>query len=87
MYNSSDADVRRNQCLGYFIAFTDFRNLILVDNLVTFSEEHPNLRFCWSYRFNNAFGVAEGNYLGENPEEIPLSETEAYTMQCILDGW
>jgi len=87
MYKSSDADVRRNQFLGYFLAFTDFENAILVDNLVTFSEEHPNLRFCWSYRFNNVTGSASGNFLGENLEEIPLSETDPYTLQCVVDGW
>ena len=87
MYNSTGADVRRNQCLGYFIAFTDFDNLILNDNLVTYSEEHTNLRYCWSYRFNNAKGTASGNYLGDNLEEITLSKTEPYTLQCVLDGW
>jgi len=87
MYKSADADVRRNQCLGYFIAFTDFENLVLIDNLVTYSEAHPNLRYCWSYRFNNVLGTASGNYLGDNLEEIPLSETEPYTLQCVLDGW
>ena len=87
MYKSSDADVRRNQFLGYFLAFSDFDNVILVDNLVTYSEEHTNLRYCWSYRFKNARGFASGNYLGDDLEALPLSETEPYTMQCVLDGW
>lgn len=87
MYKSSDADVRRNKFLGYFLAFSDFENAILIDNLVTYSEKHPKLRFCWSYRFNNVTGSASGNYLGDNPEEIPLSETKPYTLQCVLDGW
>lgn len=87
MYKSSDADVRRNKFYGYFMAFTDFENVVLVDNLVTYSEEHTNLRFCWSYRFNNATGSASGNYLGENLEKIPLSATEPYTLQCVVDGW
>ncbi|MDO5968248.1 right-handed parallel beta-helix repeat-containing protein [Flavivirga aquimarina] len=87
MYKSSDADVRRNQFLGYFLAFGDFENAILIDNLVTYSEEHTNLRYCWSYRFNNVTGTASGNYLGDDLEEIPLSETEPHTLQCVLDGW
>ena len=87
MYKSADADVRRNKFYGYFAAFTDFENLTLIDNLVTYSEAHPNLRFCWSYRFNNAKGTASGNYLGDDLEEIPLSETEPYSLQCVIDGW
>lgn len=87
MYESSGADVRRNQFLGYFCAFTDFDNLILIDNLVTYSEEHTNLRFCWSYRFSSAKGFASGNYLGDDLHDIPLSENEAHTLQCVLDGW
>lgn len=87
MYKSSGADVRRNKFLGYFAAFTDFENLLLMDNLVTYSEDHPQLRYCWSYRFNNAKGFASGNYLGDNLEEIPLSETKSYTLQCVVDGW
>ncbi|WP_324027200.1 right-handed parallel beta-helix repeat-containing protein [Maribacter sp. BPC-D8] len=87
MYKSSDADVRRNQFLGYFLAFSDFENVILVDNLVTYSETETNLRYCWSYRFKNATGYASGNYLGEELEELPLSETEPYTLQCVVDGW
>ena len=87
MYDSSDADVRRNKFLGYFVAFSDFENVILVDNLVTYSEAHPSLRFCWSYRFKNATGFASGNYLGETLQELPLSETTPYTMQCVIDGW
>lgn len=87
MYKSSGADVRRNKCLGYFISFSDFSKLILTDNLVTYSEAHPNLRYCWSYRFKNVTGVASGNYLGEQPEEIPLSENKPYTLQCVVDGW
>ncbi|MBM1107174.1 right-handed parallel beta-helix repeat-containing protein [Aurantibacter crassamenti] len=87
MYKSSDADVRRNKFLGYFVAFSDFENVTLMDNLVTYSEEHTNLRYCWSYRFKNATGFASGNYLGESLEELPLSETEPHTLQCVLDGW
>ncbi len=87
MYKSADADVRNNKFLGYFVSFSEFDNVILKDNLVTFSEEHPNLRFCWSYRFNDVKGVASGNFLGDQPEEIPLSETTPYTLQCVLDGW
>ncbi len=87
MYDSSDADVRRNKFLGYFLAFSDFENAILIDNLVTYSEKHTNLRFCWSYRFKNVTGSASGNYLGDNLEEIPLSETKPHTLQCVLDGW
>ncbi len=87
MYDSSDADVRRNELYGYFMSFTDFKNAVLVDNLVTYSEDHPNLRFCWSYRFNNVTGFASGNYIEDMLEEIPLSETEPYSLQCVLDGW
>ena len=87
MYKSSDADVRRNKFLGYFAQFSEFDDLILVDNLVTFSEEHPNLRFCWSYRFEDATGFAENNFLGEDLQDLPLSETEPYSLQCVLDGW
>ncbi len=87
MYKSSDADVRRNKFYGYFVAFSEFENVILVDNLVTYSEDHPNLRFCWSYRFNEVTGFASGNYLGDAPEELPLSESKPYTLQCVLDGW
>ena len=87
MYDSSDADVRRNQFLGYFMAFSDFENVILEDNLVTYSEAHPSLRYCWSYRFKNVTGFASGNYLGDELQDLPLSETTPYTMQCVLDGW
>jgi len=87
MYKSSDADVRRNKFLGYFLSFSEFQNAILVDNLVTYSEEHPNLRFCWSYRFNDVTGFASGNFLGEEPEEIPLSDVAPYSLQCVIDGW
>jgi len=87
MYKSSDADVRRNRFLGYFMAFSDFEDLTLIDNLVTYSEAHPRLRYCWSYRFKNATGFASGNKLGENPEDLPLSATEPHTLQCVLDGW
>ncbi len=87
MYKSSDADVRRNKFLGYFMAFGDFENAIIIDNVVTYSEAHPNLRFCWSYRFKNVTGFASGNYLGDVLEELPLSETTPYTMQCVVDGW
>ncbi|SEL21945.1 parallel beta-helix repeat (two copies) [Aquimarina amphilecti] len=87
MYKSSQADVRRNKFLGYFLAFSDFENAILIDNLVTYSEAHPNLRFCWSYRFENVTGVAEGNYLEDTLEEIPLSDIEPYSLQCVIDGW
>ncbi|AUP77364.1 right-handed parallel beta-helix repeat-containing protein [Flavivirga eckloniae] len=87
MYKSSDADVRRNKFLGYFMAFSKFDNVILIDNLVTYSEEHPKLRYCWSYRFNDVTGFASGNYLGETLEDIPLSETTPHTLQCVLDGW
>ncbi len=87
MYKSSQADVRRNQFLGYFVAFSEFINVILIDNLVTYSEDHPNLRYCWSYRFNDVTGFASGNRLGDDLEEIPLSKTEPYTLQCVLDGW
>ncbi len=87
MYKSADADVRNNKFLGYFVSFSEFENVILKDNLVTFSEEHPNLRFCWSYRFNDVKGIASGNFLGDQLEEIPLSETTPHTLQCVLDGW
>jgi len=87
MYKSSDADVRRNQFLGYFMAFNEFDDAILIDNRVTYSEDHPKLRYCWSYRFNNVTGFASGNYLGDNLEEIPLSQTDPYSMQCVIDGW
>ncbi|WP_372755030.1 right-handed parallel beta-helix repeat-containing protein [Mariniflexile sp.] len=87
MYDSSDADVRRNQFLGYFMAFSDFDNLVLIDNLVTYSVEYPSLRYCWSYRFKNVTGVASGNLLGESLQDLPLSETSPYTMQCVIDGW
>lgn len=87
MYKSSDVDVRRNQFLGYFLAFSDFENAILIDNLVTYSEDHPKLRYCWSYRFKNVTGFASGNYLGDKLEDLPLSETKAHTLQCVVDGW
>jgi len=87
MYKSSDADVRRNKFYGYFMSFSDFENAILIDNLVTFSEAHPKLRFCWSYRFKEVTGFASGNFLGDKLEEIPLSETKPHTLQCVLDGW
>ncbi|MBU1068206.1 right-handed parallel beta-helix repeat-containing protein [Myxococcota bacterium] len=87
MYKSSQADVRRNQFLGYFVAFSEFDNVILMDNLVTYSEAHPNLRYCWSYRFDDVTGFASGNRLGDALEEIPLSKTKPYTLQCVLDGW
>ena len=87
MYNSSDADVRRNKFLGYFVAFNDFKNVTLVDNLVTYSEAHPNLRYCWSYRFKNATGFASNNYLGDALQDLPLSTSTPYTMQCVIDGW
>lgn len=87
MYKSSDADVRNNKFLGYFLAFSEFSNAVIKNNLVTFSDEHPDLRFCWSYRFNNVTGDASGNYLGSEIEEIPLHKRKPYTMQCVVDGW
>lgn len=87
MYKSSDADVRRNKFFGYFLSFSEFDNAILIDNLVTYSEEHSNLRYCWSYRFNDVRGFASGNYLEDDLQEIPLSETAPHTLQCVLDGW
>jgi len=87
MYKSSDADVRNNKFYGYFMSFSDFENVTLINNLVTFSEAHPNLRFCWSYRFKDATGFASGNFLGDKLEEIPLSKTKPYSLQCVLDGW
>nr|MUH40686.1 right-handed parallel beta-helix repeat-containing protein [Zobellia laminariae] len=87
MYKSSDADVRRNKFYGYFMAFSDFENVTMIDNLVTYSEEFTNLRYCWSYRFKDATGTATGNYLGDELQDLPLTETEPYTMQCVLDGW
>ena len=87
MYKSSDANVQRNKFYGYFVSFTEFDNVVLVDNLVTYSEDHPNLRYCWSYRFNDVTGFASGNYLEDAIEEIPLSETTPYSLQCVLDGW
>ncbi|GAA4271557.1 hypothetical protein GCM10022258_08510 [Aquimarina gracilis] len=87
MYKSSDADVRRNKFLGYFLAFSEFDDVVLVDNLVTYSEDHPNLRFCWTYRFNDVTGFASGNYVEDTLEEIPLSDTTPYSMQCVIDGF
>ncbi|HEX9601817.1 MAG TPA: right-handed parallel beta-helix repeat-containing protein [Mariniflexile sp.] len=87
MYNSSDADVRRNKFLGYFVAFSDFKNVTLVDNLLTYSEANPEKTYCRSYRFKNATGYASGNYIGDTLEELPLSESTPYTMKCVLDGW
>ncbi len=87
MYKSAHADVRNNKFYGYFLAFSDFKNAVIIDNLVTYSEAHPNLRYCWSYRFKDVTGFASGNYLGENLEEIPLSATEPHSLQCVLDGW
>ena len=87
MYKSADADVRRNKFFGYFMAFTDFDNAVLMDNQVTYSSDHPNLRFCWSYRFNNVTGMASGNLLEGAPEALPLSSTEPYSLQCVEDGW
>ena len=87
MYKSADADVRRNKFYGYFVAFSEFDNVTLMDNLVTYSPDHPNLRFCWTYRFKETTGTASGNYLEEDLHEIPLSPTEPYSLQCVLDGW
>lgn len=87
MYKSADADVRRNKFLGYFVAFSDFDNVVLIDNVVTYSQEHTNLRYCWSYRFKEATGFASGNTLEGELQDLPLSESEPYTIQCVLDGW
>ena len=85
MYNAEGADIRNNKFYVYFIALADFKNAVLKDNLVTFSETGP--RYCWSYRFNNVLGVASGNYIEDQPASIPLSETRPHTLQCVLDGF
>ncbi|BHH84102.1 right-handed parallel beta-helix repeat-containing protein [Desulforhopalus sp. 52FAK] len=85
MYKAEGADIRNNKFLGYFLALSHFKNVVLVDNLVTYSESGP--RYCWSYRFNNVTGFASGNYVEDQPANIPLSETIPHTLQCVLDGF
>lgn len=85
MYKAEGADIRNNKFLGYFLALSDFRNAVLVDNLVTYSDSGP--RYCWSYRFKNVYGFASGNYIENQPTNIPLSQTVPHTLQCVLDGF
>ena len=85
MYRAEGADIRNNKFYGYFLALSHFSNVTLVDNLVTYSPDGP--RFCWSYRFNNVLGFASGNYIEDQPADIPLSDTVPHTLQCVLDGF
>ncbi len=85
MYRAEGADIRRNKFFGYFLALTDFRNAVLIDNLVTFSENGP--RFCWSYRFKNAYGIARGNFIEDRPANIPLSPNRPHTLDCVVRGF
>lgn len=85
MYKAEGADIRNNKFYGYFLALADFKNVILKDNLVTYSDTGP--RYCWSYRFNNVLGVASGNYIEDQPANIPLSTTKPHTLECVLRGF
>ncbi|MBX2849267.1 MAG: right-handed parallel beta-helix repeat-containing protein [Acidiferrobacterales bacterium] len=85
MYRAEGADIRNNKLYGYFLSLSHFTNVTLVDNLVTYSPDGP--RYCWSYRFNNVLGTASGNYIEDQPANIPLSEKVPHTLQCVLDGF
>ena len=85
MYRAEGADIRNNKFFGYFLSLSHFRNVVLVDNLVTYSDTGP--RYCWSYRFDNVTGSASGNYIEDTPANIPLSETRPHTLQCVLNGF
>lgn len=89
MYKSADADIRRNQFLGYFLALVDFKNATVIDNHTSI---HPDRRFyCWLYRFRNVTGTASGNTFSNeyvSPPTInksfplPLSNTP-WTSKCL----
>ena len=85
MYRAEGADIRNNKFFGYFLSLSRFRNVVLVDNLVTYSENGP--RFCWSYRFDDVLGFASGNYIEDQPADIPLSETVPHTLSCVIAGF
>lgn len=85
MYKAQGADIRNNKFYGYFLALSDFKDVVLINNLVTYSDTGP--RFCWSYRFDNVLGVASGNYIEESPANIPLSLTKPHTLDCVVRGF
>ncbi len=76
MYKSSDADIRRNKFLGYFLSLSDFNNATVIDNTVT-----SNL-YCWSYRIRNTTGKASGNTYNGKPVDLPLSNIP-WTTPCL----
>jgi len=85
MYRAEGADIRRNKFLGYFLSLSEFRNAVVVDNLVTYNEDGPF--FCWDYRFNQAYGFASGNMIGDRTVRIPLSNTTPHTLACVVAGF
>jgi len=85
MYNAEGADVRYNKFYDYFASFSNFSNLTLIDNLVTYAESGPT--YCWSYRFRNVYGKASDNLVEGKPISIPLSRSKPYSLQCVLNGF
>lgn len=85
MYRAEGADIRRNKFFGYFLDLSYFTNAVLIDNVVTFHENGP--RYCWSYRFNQAYGFARGNRVGDKEVTIPLSTTQPHTLDCVVAGF
>jgi len=85
MYRAEGADIRRNKFLGYFLSLSEFRNAVLIDNLVTYNEDGPF--YCWDYRFNQAYGFASGNKIGDRVVNIPLSNTRPHTLSCVVAGF
>ncbi len=85
MYRAEGADIRRNKFLGYFLSLSEFRNAVVVDNLVTYNDDGPF--FCWDYRFNQAYGFASGNKIGDRVVNIPLSNTRPHTLSCVVAGF
>jgi hypothetical protein len=81
MYKTGDADIRRNQFLGYFLALSDFTNATVIDNIVTRGPEGTP-QYCWTYRISNTTGVASGNIWDEQPAYLPLSDVP-WTSECL----
>jgi hypothetical protein len=67
MYESADLDIQRNQLLDGYLAFKNFSNLTLINNVVT-----STINSCWAFRFLNVQGQASGNTYNGAPFPIPI---------------
>ena len=81
MYNAGDADIRRNQFKGYFLALANVKNATVIDNEVTYGPP-GSPRYCWNYRIRETTGVAHGNTLEGEPFNLPLSSLP-WTSKCL----